>query len=116
MSRSSSVSTKDRSGQGKRAKPVKQRREDSDSFDVRSSYAQFFHQQAPSAPTWAPAPQYAPMVPQQFNGVVQNGYQTAMPQQFAPQNQPFNPGLMNNGSMPGYNGIPPVNIVTPRHL
>jgi hypothetical protein len=56
------------------------------------------------------------MVPQQFNGVVQNGYQTAMPQQFAPQNQPFNPGLMNNGSMPGYNGIPPVNIVTPRHL
>jgi hypothetical protein len=110
MSRSSSVSTKDRTGQGKKAKPVKQRREDSDNFDVRSQYTPFFPQQAPTGPTWAPAPQYAPMAPQQFNGMVQNGYQ-AMPQQFGPQNQSFNPGMMNNGNMQAYTNIPPVSRV-----
>jgi hypothetical protein len=112
MSRSSSVSTKDRSGQGKRAKPVKQRREDSDNFDVRSQYTPFFPQQAPTGPTWTPVPQYAPVVPQQFNGVVQNGYQTAMPQQFGPQTQPFNPAMMNNGGMQPYNNMLPVYRVT----
>lgn len=113
MSRSSSVSTKDRSGQGKKAKPVKPRREDSDTFDVRSQYTPFFPQQAPTGPTWAPAaPQYAPMVPQPFNGAVQNGYQP-MPQQFGPQSQPFNPAMMNNGNMQTYANTPPVSSVAP---
>lgn len=113
MSRSSSVSTKDRAGQGKKAKPVKQRREDSDNFDVRSQYTPFFPQQAPAGPTWAPTPQYPPMVPQQYNGVVQNGYQS-MPQQFGPQNQSFTPGMMNNGNVPTYTNIPPVSILALR--
>jgi hypothetical protein len=112
MSRSSSVSTKDRASQGKKAKPAKQRREDSDNFDVRSQYTPFFPQQAPTGPTWAPAPQYAPMVPQQFNGVIQNGYQS-MPQQFGPQNPTFNPAMMNNGNMQAYASIPPVSATNP---
>jgi hypothetical protein len=49
------------------------------------------------------------MVPQQFNGVVQNGYQTTIPQQFGPQNQPFNPVMMNNGNIQTYNNMPQVN-------
>lgn len=110
MSRSSSVSTKERAGQGKKAKPLKQRREESDNFDVRSQYTPFFPQQAPTGPTWAPAPQYAPIVPQQFNGVVQNGYQT-IPQQFGPQSQSFNTTLMNNGNIQPYTHIPPVSRV-----
>lgn len=110
MSRSSSVSTKERAGQGKKAKPLKQRREESDNFDVRSQYTPFFPQQAPTGPTWAPAPQYAPIVPQQFNGVVQNGYQT-IPQQFGPQSQSFNTTLMNNGNIQPYAHIPPVSRV-----
>ena len=112
MSRSSSVSTKDRAGQGKKAKPVKQRREDSDNFDVRSQYTPFFPQQAPTGPTWASAPQYSPMVPQQFNGVAQNGFQS-MPQQFAPQNPSFNPPMMNNGNVQAYANTPPVSEVAP---
>lgn len=111
MSRSSSISTKDKSGLGKRAKPIKQRREDSDSFDVRSQYTPFFPQQAPTGPTWAPTPQYAPMVPQQFGGVVQNNFQPNMPQQFNPQNQSFNPTIMANGNMQTYSNMPQVNSV-----
>jgi len=98
MSRSSSVSTKDRSGQAKRSKPAKQRRDDSEGFDVRSQYTPFFPQ--PQVPTWVPTPQYSPMMPQQFNNVVQNGYPNPMPQQFSPPNQQFSPPLMNNGVMP----------------
>jgi len=109
MSRSSSVSTKDRSGQAKRSKPAKQRRDDSEGFDVRSQYTPFFPQ--PQVPTWVPTPQYSPMMPQQFNNVVQNGYPNPMPQQFSPPNQQFSPPLMNNGVMPSYNNMPQVNIL-----
>jgi hypothetical protein len=103
MSRSSSVSTKDRSG--KRGKPAKQRREDSDSFDVRSQYTPFFPQQAPTGPTWAPTPQYPTMMPQQFNGVAQNTYPNSMPPQFAPQSQSFNSAMINNGNMQTYSNM-----------
>jgi hypothetical protein len=103
MSRSSSVSTKDRSG--KRGKPAKQRREDSDSFDVRSQYTPFFPQQAPTGPTWAPTPQYPTMMPQQFNGVAQNIYPNTMPPQFAPQSQSFNSAMINNGNMQTYSNM-----------
>ncbi len=112
MSRSSSVSTKDKAGQSKRPKPAKQRRDDSDSFDVRSQYTPFFPQQPVQGPTWAPAPQYAPMGPQQpFNGVVQNNYQNPMPPQFVPSAQQFNPVMMNNGNMQPYNSMPQVSKI-----
>ena len=107
MSRSSSVSTKDRSGQSKRAKAPKQRRDDNESFDVRSQYTPFFpQQQIPQ--TWVPSPQYSPMAPQQFNGAVQNNYQTPMSQQYGQPNQQFNPIMMNNGNMQPYNTMPQV--------
>jgi hypothetical protein len=107
MSRSSSVSTKDRSGQAKRAKPAKQRRDDNESFDVRSQYTPFFPQQP--MPTWAPTPQYSPVVPQQFNGSgVQGNYQNPMPQQFGPPNQQFNQVMMNNPGVQTYSNMPQV--------
>ncbi|KAG9246287.1 hypothetical protein BJ878DRAFT_417279 [Calycina marina] len=105
MSRSSSISNKDKTGQAKRGKPAKQRRDDSDSFDSRSQYTPWFpsHQ----TPTWVPSPQYPQMVPQmvpqQFNG--QNAYNIQVPQQFGPPNMQFNQGMMSSGSMPNYNGM-----------
>jgi len=119
MSRSSSVSTKDRASQNKKPKQTKQRRDDSESFDVRSQYTPFFPQ--PQGPTWAPAQQFAPMGPQQFNGVVQNNYPTPMQQpQFMPPTQQFNAGMpisnMNSGSIPGYSAMPQVNMSTPHML
>lgn len=106
MSRSSSVSTKDRNSQSRKPKPPKQRRDDSDSFDVRSQYTPFFPQ--PQMPTWAPTPHYTPGAPQPFNGAVQNTYQTAIPTQFpvpAPAQQ-FNPPTMGNGNMQVFNPVP----------
>jgi hypothetical protein len=107
MSRSSSVSTKDRASQNKRPKPAKQRRDDSDSFDSRSQYTPFFPQQ--QIQTWAPAPQYAPMGPQPFIAPVQNAYQNPMPPQFTPPPQQFNSAMMNNGNLQAYNSMPQVN-------
>jgi hypothetical protein len=107
LSRSSSVSAKDKYGQSKKGKVVKrERRDDSDDFDPRSQYTPFFPQ--PQVPTWMPAPQYPPMGPQPpFNGpaTVQSGYQNQIPQQFAPQNPQFNPGIMNNGGIQNYNNL-----------
>jgi hypothetical protein len=98
MSRSSSVSTKDRSGQAKKAKPMKQRRDDDDLFDKRSEYMTWF----PSQPTqvWTPGAQYPTAAPpQQFNGGLQGNYQTSMPPQYVSPNQPFNTNMMNNPGM-----------------
>lgn len=106
MSRSSSVSTKDRASQNKRSKPTKQRRDDED-FDPRSQYAPLYpQQQAPQAPTWVTTPQYAPMGAQQYNGGAVQNYQSPMPAHFMPPAQQFNPGMMNNGGMQPYNSIP----------
>lgn len=101
MSRSSSVSTKDRS-QSK--KPKKQRRDDSESFDVRSQYTPFFPQ--PQLPTWAPTPQYSPAGPQPFNGNVPNSFQHSMPSQYGPPAQQYNHVQMNSGTMPVYSTTP----------
>lgn len=108
MSRSSSVSTKDRASQNKRStKSAKRRDVDDGSFDVRSQYAPFFPQQ--QAPTWVPTQQYSPMGAQPYNGAtVQNSYQNPMPTQFIPPAQPFTPGLMSNGSMQQYSNMPQV--------
>ncbi|KAF4628086.1 hypothetical protein G7Y89_g10070 [Cudoniella acicularis] len=104
MSRSSSVSTKDRSSQNRKPKPAKQRRDDSDSFDVRSQYTPFFPQ--PQMPTWTPTPHYSPVAPQPFNGPVQNLYQNPMPPQFTAPAQQFSSSSMNNGNMQVYNPVP----------
>jgi hypothetical protein len=105
MSRSSSVSNKDKAGQGKRGKPAKQRRDDNESFDKRSEYTTFFPQQ--QITTWVPGAQYPPIVPQQFNGGIQGNYQNPMPPQFGSPNLQFNPGIMNNPGMQ-YNNMPQV--------
>ena len=105
MSRSSSVSAKDKSAQGKR-KPAKQRRDDSESFDVRSQYTPFFPQQ--QIPPWTPTSQYSPMGPQQFSGAVQNNFQNPMPQHFGPPSQQYPAPMMNPGNMQPYNSMPQV--------
>ena len=105
MSRSSSVSTKDRSGLSRKAKSMKQRRDDSESFDVRSQYTPFFPQ--PQMPAWAPTPQYSPMAPQLYNGMVQGPYQGPVPTHYAASAQQFNPNI-SNGNMQAYNAIPQV--------
>ncbi|KAH8596433.1 hypothetical protein B0O99DRAFT_620436 [Bisporella sp. PMI_857] len=103
MSRSSSVSNKDKSGQVKKNKPAKQRRDDSGDFDPRSQYTPYYPPQ--QTPTWVPGPQYSPMVPQQFNSSSQI-YQNQMPQQFVPPNMQYNQSMMNNGTMQPYNTMP----------
>ncbi|KAL2071589.1 hypothetical protein VTL71DRAFT_12824 [Oculimacula yallundae] len=100
MSRSSSVSTKDKSAQSKRPKPPKQRRDDSENFDRRSEYTRFFPQ--PQVPTWVPQPQYAPMPTQPFTGAVQNNFQAAVAPQFVQPSQQYNPNMMNSASMQQY--------------
>lgn len=99
MSRSSSLSTREKSGQSKR-KLGKQRREE-DNFDVRSQYTPIFPQQQQA---WVTNPQYGAMGHQPYN-MIQNGFQTAMPQQYA-QSQQFSPPIhmMNNSSASGFSG------------
>jgi hypothetical protein len=98
VSCSSSLSAMDRSGQGKRGKPAKQRRDDSESFDVRSQYTPYFPPQ--QQPTWAPMPQYAPANVPQFGNAMQTAYQSA-----PPYGQPH-PGMMPNNGMPPYSQVP----------
>ena len=97
MSRSSSVSTKDRAGLSKKSKPAKQRREDNESFDKRSEYTTFFPPQ--QMPSWVPGAQYPQMVPQAFNGNVQGNFPPPMPPQFSSPNPHFNPSMMGNPAM-----------------
>ncbi|RDW91324.1 R3H-containing protein-like protein [Coleophoma crateriformis] len=111
MSRSSSVSTKEKSGQTKRGKQGKHRRDDSDSFDVRSQYAPFFPQAQQQQPAWAPIHQYAPMGGQPFVPTVQNNFMNTMPAQYGPPQQ-FTPALANGGNIQPYNNMgqfPPAN-------
>lgn len=106
MSRSSSVSTKDRAGLVKKAKPAKQRRDDNESFDKRSEYTTYFPQQ--QMPSWVPAAPYPAMTPQPFNGgAVQGIYPNPIPPQFGPPNPQFNSGMMGNPGMQ-YNSMPQV--------
>jgi hypothetical protein len=109
MSRSSSVSTKDRAVQNKRPKATKQRRDDSENFDVRSQYTPFFPQ--PQVPTWVSAPQYSPVVTQQYGaGASPNSYQNPGPTPFVPPAQQFNQPMMTNGASQAYNNMPQVNV------
>ena len=101
MSRSSSVSTRDRA-QNKRPKAQKQRRDDSDGFDPRSVYTAVFPPQ--QVPTWAPQSQYVPMGPPSFNGPMQGNYPIQMQPQYGPPQQ-YNP---MNGNLPVYNNAPQV--------
>ncbi|KAI9048510.1 hypothetical protein LZ554_007344 [Drepanopeziza brunnea f. sp. 'monogermtubi'] len=108
MSRSSSVSAKDRAAQNKKPKPPKQRRDDSESFDRRSQYTPFYPQQ-PQAPTWvaqAQTPYMGGMASQPYNGAVQTSYPSAMAPQYTQPTQQYNPALGNNGSMQPYNAMP----------
>jgi hypothetical protein len=111
VSRSSSISAADRSGQGKRGKPAKQRRDDSEGFDVRSQYTPFFPPQ--QQPTWAPMPQYTTNNVPQFGNTMQTAYQNTHP--FGQQQQ-FHPSMMPNNNVPPYgqmhpNLIPQVSIL-----
>ncbi|KAL3424627.1 R3H domain-containing protein [Phlyctema vagabunda] len=102
MSRSSSVSARDKSVQPRRGKQGKQRRDDSDSFDSRSQYLAFYPpQQQPAA--WAPQ-QYSTMGPQPYPQTTQN-YINPMPPQYASANQQFNPGMVSNGNAQQYNNM-----------
>ncbi|KAH8821056.1 hypothetical protein F5884DRAFT_72573 [Xylogone sp. PMI_703] len=106
MSRSSSVSTKDKSSHGKRAKSAKQRRDDSESFDVRSQYTPFFPQ--PQQPTWVATPHYAPIHPQQLNTPhAPGGYSNSMVQYSA--SPPYNQTMVGPGNGQPYNNIPQPN-------
>ncbi|CAD6505090.1 BgTH12-00588 [Blumeria graminis f. sp. triticale] len=78
MSRSSSVSTKDRTSHNKRSKPLKQRRDDSENFDSRSQYTPFFPQ--PQGPTWIPSAQYSPIGTQSLCGNNRNYQNPVSPQ------------------------------------
>jgi hypothetical protein len=112
ISRSSSVSVKDRAGASKRGKPGKQRRDDSESFDVRSQYTPFFPPQ--QQPSWSPVPQYGPMVPQ-FGNNMQNTYPGTPSPAYGQPPQQFHAPMMGGGMMPTYNQMPP-NQVPQHHM
>lgn len=112
ISRSSSVSVKDRSGAGKRGKAGKQRRDDSESFDVRSQYTPFFPPQ--QQPSWSPVPQYGPMVPQ-FSNTMQNTYPGTPSPAYGQPPQQFHTPMMGGNMMPNYNQMPP-NQVPQNHM
>jgi len=106
MSRSSSVSTKDRTGPAKRSKP-KQRRDDSDSFDVRSQYTPIFHQPQVQGPTWAPTSQYA--IPQHGYPLPGQAAYNNQPSQYiqSQQQQQYNPMMMQSNVIPQYSTMMP---------
>lgn len=113
MSRSSSVSAKDRTVQSKRSKPIKRR--DDDSFDVRSQYTPVFPQPQIQVPTWAPNLQYAAMGDQQhFPGHIQNNFQTQLPSQYIQTAQQFPPAMINSGNMQVYPNVPQQVCSSPR--
>jgi len=100
MSRSSSMSTKDKSGQSKRGKAGKQRRDDSENFDVRSQYAPFFPPQ--QQPTWTPMSQYGPMGNPQFPATMPNTYPVAPSPHYTQPAQHFHSPIMASSAMPPY--------------
>ena len=99
MSRSSSVSTKDRALPSRRVKSGKQRRDDSESFDVRSQYTPFYPQQ--QQPTWASTPSYNPMSVNQFNGPVAGSFQASGVPQFGYNPQQYGQPTMS-ANVPPY--------------
>ncbi|RYP72509.1 hypothetical protein DL771_004149 [Monosporascus sp. 5C6A] len=100
VSRASSVSAKDKSNLGKRGKTGKQRRDDSESFDSRSQYTAYY---PPQQPNWTP--QYVPIGNPQFNGQLQQPYQTPMAQPYPAAPQTY-ATMMPNNAYPQYGNMP----------
>ncbi|KAI0012244.1 hypothetical protein F4779DRAFT_82022 [Xylariaceae sp. FL0662B] len=103
ISRASSVSAKDRSSLGKRGRMGKQRRDDSESFDLRSQYMMAYGAH-PHLPSWTP--QYIPVGGSpQYSSPVQQPYQNPMSQVYAAPAQTY-PAMMPNNAYPQYSGMP----------
>lgn len=98
MSRSSSVSVRDKT---KKNRPAKQRRDDSEGFDVRSAYTPFYPQA--QQPTWAPAPQFAPMTTPPYNIQIQAGYQGPPQATYGQSPQQMYPPMITSGATQPYN-------------
>ncbi|KUI59629.1 hypothetical protein VP1G_06827 [Cytospora mali] len=120
ISRASSVSTRDKSNGGKKAR----RRRDSDNFDTRSNYVAYAPAYGhPQQATWV-QPHYMP-ANTQFSGPVQQPYPTQMPNMYPPSQQ--YPSMLPGSSYgPQYNSMsnysqppgppryqPPVNSMPP---
>ncbi|KAF4462391.1 R3H domain-containing [Fusarium albosuccineum] len=106
VSRTSSVSAKDKSNLGKRGKTGKQRRDDSDSFDSRNQYTPYW---GPQQQTWVPQPQYmTPPNPQYAAQPPPPAYQGQMGPVYAQQSPgyPAMPGMVTNQPYPQY-AMPP---------
>ncbi|CAK7565973.1 MAG: hypothetical protein SEPTF4163_003904 [Sporothrix epigloea] len=86
MSRASSISAKDRGNTGKKGKTVKQRRDDSESFESRSQFTPFYHQSQQA--TWV-NPHFVPTanLPIFPYGAQENPAQIYPPQQHHQQMQ-----------------------------
>ncbi|KAF7549831.1 hypothetical protein G7046_g8214 [Stylonectria norvegica] len=96
VSRTSSMSAKDKSNLGKRGKTGKQRRDDSDSFDSRNLYTPYW---GPQQQTWIPQPQYmSPPNPQYSGQASVPPYQAQMAPIYTQQNPAF--PAMATGVMP----------------
>lgn len=94
MSRSSSVSNKDKSGKRSRGK---QRREDSESFDARSQYKAYYP--TPQQPAWTPSPQMAsnmPLASPRNGAPMPNSYQNVP---YSQMNQQYPTPMMGSGTM-----------------
>ncbi|KAM0491251.1 hypothetical protein ACHAP8_010825 [Fusarium lateritium] len=107
ISRASSVSAKDKSIAGKRGKPGKQRRDDSDSFDSRHHYTPYW---GPQQQTWVPQPQYMPPPNPQYGAQAPPGaaYQGHMGPVYTQQGPgyPSMPGMPPSQPYPQYS-VPP---------
>lgn len=105
LSRASSVSAREKSNLGKRGKTGKQRRDDSESFDSRSQYTAYYG--PPQQPNWTP--QYIPIGNPQYNGQLQQPYQTPMPQAYPAVPQGY-PPMMANSGYPQYGNMSTVSL------
>ncbi|KAK0728613.1 hypothetical protein B0T26DRAFT_698693 [Lasiosphaeria miniovina] len=105
ISRTSSVSAKDRSNGATKRKPNKQRRDDSESFDSRSQYVAWC---GPQQSTWAQAPaapQYFPVSGSPYTAPYQQPYQNSLQTAYGP-NQAYPQMAASGAFAPQYNGIP----------
>ncbi|KAI0141671.1 hypothetical protein GGR57DRAFT_400717 [Xylariaceae sp. FL1272] len=106
ISRASSVSGKEKSNLGKRGKANRHRRDDSESFESRSQFVQYFHPQTQMdwSPHYMPGNiQYNVQAPQPYQYQIPQPYQT--PQQAYPNMVPGsmpNPNYQHYGNMPTY--------------
>ncbi|KAH9892332.1 hypothetical protein F4778DRAFT_316561 [Xylariomycetidae sp. FL2044] len=105
ISRTSSVSTKEKSNLGKRGKTGKQRRDDSESFDSRSQYTPYYPPTHPNQVSWTP--HFAVNGNHQYNGQMQQQpYPNPAPQAYGPPSQPYpmmsHHGYSQYGNMQSY--------------